>query len=85
MATTALKDTADIRAKLLEVWRQVDAKEISSSEARLHISLARAVLETIKVEIAAAHLAQLRVPAVTLGASDMRALAVTPPSRKGAQ
>lgn len=59
-----LKDTADIRAKLLEIWKMVDNKQISSSEARLHISLARAVLETLKVEIAAAHLAQSQIPSV---------------------
>src|SRR5262249_56593445 len=51
MATTVLRDTADIRAKLLEVWRLVDAKSISATEARLHISLARALLETLKVEM----------------------------------
>ena len=62
-----LRDTADIRAKLLEIWKLVDQKKISSSEARLHISLARAVLETMKVEIAAAHLAQSQIPPVSLG------------------
>lgn len=61
-----LKDTADIRAKLLQVWKLVDEKKISSSEARLHISLARAVLETLKVEIAAAHLAQTQIPSVPI-------------------
>jgi hypothetical protein len=40
---TVLKDTADIRAKLLEIWKQIDEKKISSSEARLHISVARAI------------------------------------------
>jgi hypothetical protein len=65
--TTILKDTADIRAKLLEIWRLVDAKQISSSEARLHISLARAILETMKVEIAAAHLTQTQIPPVPIG------------------
>jgi hypothetical protein len=59
-----LKDTADIRAKLLEIWKLVDEHKISSSEARLHISLARAVLETLKVEIAAAHLSQTNIPSV---------------------
>lgn len=64
-ATSVLRDTADIRAKLLDIWKQVDDKSISLAEARLHISLARAVLDTLKVEIAAAHLTQA-IPSVPL-------------------
>jgi hypothetical protein len=62
-----IKNTADIRAKLLEVWRQIDEKSISSSEARLHISVARAILDTLKVEMTAAHLAQQTIPSVPIG------------------
>jgi hypothetical protein len=61
---SVIRDTADIRAKLLEVWKQIDEKKISSSEARLHISVARAILDTLKVEMAAAHLAQSAIPSV---------------------
>jgi len=69
---TILKDTADIRAKMLEVWKRLDEKKITVTEARLHIGLARAVLETLKVEIAAAHLAQAELPAVNVsGRSDI--------------
>jgi hypothetical protein len=67
MAT--IKDTADIRMRLLQVWKQVDEKKISTVEARLHIGIARAILETLKVEIAAAHLTQLQAPPVSLGRS----------------
>lgn len=63
-----LKDTADIRMKLLEIWKQIDEKKISSSEARLHISVARAILDTLKVEMAAAHLAQTTIPSVPITA-----------------
>lgn len=63
---TVIKDTADIRAKLLDVWRQIDEKKISSSEARLHISVARAILDTLKVEMAAAHLARTDIPSVPI-------------------
>jgi hypothetical protein len=63
---TVLKDTADIRAKLLEIWKQIDEKKISSSEARLHISVARAILDTLKVEMAAAHLARTDIPSVPI-------------------
>ena len=40
-----LRDTAQIRAKMLRLWKQVDAKQINASEVRLHISLARVILE----------------------------------------
>jgi len=63
---SALRDTADIRAKLLDIWKQIDEKKISSSEARLHISVARALLDTLKVEMAAAHLAQQSIPTVPI-------------------
>src|SRR6516162_6709808 len=54
-AEALIKDTADVRQKLWEIWRLVEKKEMSASEARFHISRARAVLKTLKVEIAAAH------------------------------
>jgi hypothetical protein len=60
------KDTADIRRKMLQIWRLVDEKKISTSEARLHIGIARTILETIKVEIAAAHLNQTNIDAVPI-------------------
>jgi hypothetical protein len=66
MATSVIRTTADIRAKILEVWRQVEKKEISASEARLHIGIARVLLETLKVEIAAAHLAKMDIPPVNV-------------------
>lgn len=71
-----IRTTADIRQKLLDVWKLVDNKQISAGEARLHISLARAVLETMKVEIAAAHLAQQSISPITLSAGAM--LSVSP-------
>jgi hypothetical protein len=61
-----IKDTADIRAKLLEIWKQIDDKKMSSSEARLHISVARAILDTLKVEMMAAHLTQQQIPSVPI-------------------
>jgi hypothetical protein len=63
---SVLRDTGDVREKLLRVWKLVDEKKISIGEARLQVSLARAVLETLKVEIAAAHLAQAQIPTVSL-------------------
>lgn len=69
VSASVIKNTADIRAKLLEVWKQIDDKTISSSEARLHISVARAILDTLKVEMAAAHLAQTQIPPVPIGRS----------------
>lgn len=68
-SSSVIKDTADIRAKLLDIWKQIDEKKISAAEARLHISVARAILETLKVEMAAVHLAQAQIPAVSIGVS----------------
>ena len=56
--------TSDIRAKILHVWKLVDERKISHPEARLQMGLARTVLETLKVEIAAAHLARVDVPPI---------------------
>lgn len=60
------KDTAEIREKMLELWKLVDSKQITTSEARMHISIARTILETIKVEIAFAHLSRSQIPSVPL-------------------
>lgn len=69
-AQSIMRDTADIRAKMLALWRQLDEKKIPANEVRLHIGLARAILETLKVEIAAAHLAQgADIPPVPIGRS----------------
>lgn len=59
-----IKDTQDIRNRILQIWKAVDEKKISTSEVRLHIGLARVILETLKVEIAAAHLNQQQIPTV---------------------
>ena len=64
---TLFRDTADIRAKLLNVWKLVEERKISPAEARLHIGLARSILATLAVEISAAHLARLDIPAIPLG------------------
>ena len=77
MPASLIKDTTDIRAKLLEIWKQIDEKKISSSEARMHISVARAILDTLKVEMAAAHLARTDIPSVPI----MPSIAV--PLRRG--
>ena len=61
-----LKDTADIRMKLLEIWQRIEKKEISAVEARLYIGAARAILDTFKVEMAAAHLSRQSIPSVPL-------------------
>jgi hypothetical protein len=60
-----IKDTQDIRSRMIQLWKQIEEKKISSAEARLHISVARTILDTLKVEMAAAHLAQARIPPLT--------------------
>ncbi len=61
-----MDDTGEIRAKMLKLWTRFDAGKISAGEARTHIGFARTVLETLKVEIAAAHLSEVSVPTVAL-------------------
>lgn len=64
--STIIKDTQDIRTRILHIWKLVDEKKITTSEARLHIGMARVILETLKVEIAAAHLNQQQIPSVPI-------------------
>ncbi len=53
-----LKETADLRARLYKIWKLIDAKKISNAEAKLHISMVRAVLETRRLDIGALYLTQ---------------------------
>jgi len=55
---------------MLEVWQRVDSGDIASTEARVHVGIARTILDSLKVEIAAAHLNREQIPAVPLGDSD---------------
>jgi hypothetical protein len=59
-----IQNTQDIRDKMLRLWEQVDQKKISATELRMHIGVARVILDTIKVEMAAAHLSQAQIPVV---------------------
>ena len=61
-----MKDTGQLRARLLKLWAQFDKGEIDATEARTHIEFARATLDTIKVEIAASHLSAAQIPPVPL-------------------
>ena len=61
-----MKDTTDLRNKILDLWNKYDKGEIDAKEARTHIGFARATLDTIKVEIAASHLSAVNIPAVPL-------------------
>jgi hypothetical protein len=63
---TDLTDTGDVREKMLALWRKLDQGKISHTEARVHIGFARTVLDTLKVEIAAAHLNDTALPKVPL-------------------
>lgn len=59
-------DTSDVCEKLNNMWKAFDAGKVSANEARVHIGFARAILDTKKVEIAAAHLNMAAIPAVPL-------------------
>jgi len=76
-----MRDTADIRAKILAVWKAVDEKKMTVTEARLHMGLARTILETLRVEIMAAHLTQSSIPTINI-AHRGDAIPLVSPSRK---
>jgi hypothetical protein len=65
----SLEDTTALREKLLRLWAQFEKGELSAQEARVHIGFARAIVETLKAEIAAAHIG---APLVTLGIANSR-------------
>jgi len=67
-----MKDTADLRKKVLALWGKFDDGKLTATEARTHIGFARTLLDAVKVEIAAAHLNQRDVPAVSIGAEPVR-------------
>ena len=62
-----MKDTQELRQKLIQVSEKFERGEISATEARVMIGAARGILDTLKVEIAAAHLNMGHVPPVALG------------------
>lgn len=72
MSSDVIRDTADIREKMLKLWKQLDDNKISATQVRLHIGLARAVLDTLKVEMAAAHLSTANIPAVPVSSGAVR-------------
>jgi hypothetical protein len=62
--TWEMRDTADIREKMIKLWKQLDENKITATQVRLHIGIARTILETLKVEMAAAHLNKTHIDAV---------------------
>ena len=54
---------------MLHLWQLVDEKKISAAEVRLHIGIARVILDTLKVEMTAAHLSQTSIPSVRVSAT----------------
>jgi hypothetical protein len=75
-------DTAALRAKMLKLWQLFEQGKLSATEARVHIGFARTVVETIKVEIAAAHLGPAAIRPLT--ARESRILKLAPNKRKAA-
>jgi len=79
-----MRDTAGIRQKMMEIWSRVDSGDMTHQEARVHIGLARTVLDTLKVEIAAAHLNVSSVPPVSLGTKPVLTIAGRVTKKKAA-
>ena len=69
-----MRDTSDLRDKILSLWQRFENGKLTGTEARTHIGFARTVLEAVKVEIAAAHLDQINIPAVTINGMSTRML-----------
>ena len=69
-----LMDTGDVREKMMKLWAKLDQGKLTHAEARAHIGFARTILDTIKVEIAAAHLQDASVPAVPLVGRKMKTI-----------
>jgi len=69
-----LMDTGNVREKMLALWKKLDQGKITHTEARVHIGFARTVLDTIKVEIAAAHLQDAELPKVPLASKRMKTI-----------
>ena len=61
-----MRDTAAIRQKILSFWNDYETGKIETGEARTHIGFARTILDSLKVDIAAAHLAQAHIPSVVI-------------------
>jgi hypothetical protein len=61
-----MKDTAEVRSEIDSLWAKFKKGEVTANEARVHIGFARTILDTLKVEIAAAHLNAAHVPPVAL-------------------
>lgn len=70
-----MKDTAELRGKMMAIWREVDAGKISHTEARVHIGFARTVLDSLKVDIAAAHLNQGAIPSAPISTAPVLTIA----------
>lgn len=66
--------TSDLRRRMLTLWDQFDKGKITAGEARVQIGFARTILETLKVEIAAAHLGAT-APALLVGDTEVKVLA----------
>ena len=49
-------DSEDVREKMVKLWQSFEAGKISPTEARAHIGFSRTIIDSMKVEIAAAHL-----------------------------
>lgn len=51
-----LQTTADLRTAMVALFHDVEAGQISNSTARARVLVAKVIIDTLKVEIAAANL-----------------------------
>lgn len=56
MELSMIKSTEDLRGKLIAIFEEIEAGKISNTTARVKVAAAKAILDTVKIEIAAAQL-----------------------------
>jgi hypothetical protein len=59
---------------MLSLWKKLEDGKLTHAEARVHIGFARTVLDTLKVEIAAAHLSEASLPHVPVAGKRIKAV-----------
>ncbi len=84
-------DTAELREGLRKLLVDLEAGKVSNSAARARVTIAKAILDTVKVELAAAalgmefHPIPLGVPTRSAPKLRMGAVAETPPRAQAAE
>lgn len=69
-----IKDTKDLRLKLLQVYQDCERGQITNAAARARAYVAREILDTVKVEIMASRLGVTSFKPVRLDGDDPKTI-----------